>query len=139
MRKKVLLASLILITIALGFIRDQIFIPLNDIIDKGGDVGGKLILLKWVLTAVFSILYLGSTGVVLYLLFGSIKYVVLATIMYGLLLAVSLVFSCIGLIFFTFQDVYPFVRALMGIAQSPLILMILIAACYVNEKLIVHK
>ena len=133
MKKKGLLLFLTALTIALGFFRDFVFVPINKIIESGNDPDGKLALTKWGLTLLFTLAYLAITCGFLYVLFKAVKYVLASMVLYGVLLFVSAITVLIGYIFFSFHDVYPFVRTLMGVAQSPVILMILIPACLLNE------
>jgi len=133
MKKKLLISGLIILTVALGFLREYIFETLNHIIEAGADAGGNFSLLKWVFTFVFSILYLILTGCFLQLLFHSGKYIRLAIFVYAVLFGVSFLVLSAGYVFTSFNNVYAFTRTVMGIAQSPIVLIILIPACFLNE------
>jgi hypothetical protein len=139
MKKRSLLIGLAIVIVMIGFIRDALFIPINEVIEKGGDSDGKLGILKWVLTALFTIVYMGLTAGSIFLVFRSLKYSLLSIGIYAALCIFSFLIALIGYIFFTFSDVYPLVRTIMGIVQSPVILIVLIASCYLNEKLRVDK
>ncbi len=134
MKRRVLIVVLLLLTIALGFVRDYIFVSLNGFIESVNDAGGRLSLLKWVLTALFSLLYLLDTCVFLFVCFGDKKYVWLSLFSFALLFLTAFFASLISYCFFTFADVYPFIRAVMGVAQSPIIMMVLTVAAYLGTK-----
>lgn len=129
MRKYLIITLLILITIAVGFIRDAVFIPINASIKEGADTG----ILKWVLTLLFTAIYLIITLLFLWILYRSVKYILIAISVYLLILVVSLLILTVGYFFSSFQAVYPLVRAIMGIAQSPVIIMVLIAIGYMGK------
>ncbi|TAL57998.1 MAG: hypothetical protein EPN85_12675 [Bacteroidetes bacterium] len=133
MKKRVLIGVLIIITICLGFLRDYIFVSINRFIESGADAGERLLLLKWVLTGLFSLLYLLLTGAFLYVLFNEKKYILIAIYCYAMLFVVAFLSAAFGYGFFTFKIVYPFIRTVMGMAQSPILMMILVTACYINE------
>ena len=134
MKKKFLIALLVAVAIAIGFLRDYVFVSINQIIEHSNDASGKLSVLKWTLTFVFSVLYLILTSTLLYVLFQSAKYIWLAVFTYVLLFAVSFSAAIGGYLISSFQNVYPFVRTVMGIAQSPVVMIILIPACFLNEQ-----
>ncbi|MBI4931934.1 MAG: hypothetical protein HY841_14325 [Bacteroidetes bacterium] len=139
MKKKIIIIGLIVVVIALGFLRDYLFVSMNHIIESGGDVHGNLSMQKWILTFVFSLLYLGICCTVLYLIFYSFKYVLLAFAAYSLLFLVSFFVALAGYFISSFESVYPFIRTVMGIAQSPVVLIVLIPACFLNELKIRSK
>jgi hypothetical protein len=134
MQRKILIVILVAIAIALGFLRDYVFVFINYSIGAGHENAGKLSILKWVLTLLFSILYLINTCAVLFVLFQSKKYVRIAAWSYIFLFAISLLAAFCGYVFSSFENVYPFVRTIMGIAQSPVIMMILVPACFLDGK-----
>ena len=136
MTRKFLIAALIITAMALGFIRDHIFVSINQSIGSGNDPGGKLSMLKWVLTIFFSGIYLLHTIVMLYVLFQSKKYIRITLFFYAFLFSVSFLAGAGGYFISSFERVYPFIRMLMGVAQSPVVLMILIAACFLDQRLL---
>ena len=140
MKKKFLIAVLVAVAVAIGFLRDYVFVSINQIIDHSNDASGKLSLLKWTLTFVFSILYLANTSALLYALFRSAKYIWIAVFAYILIFTVAFAVSIGGYLISSFENVYPFVRTVMGIAQSPIVMIILISASFLNEsKLFVKR
>jgi hypothetical protein len=135
MKKKTLfIVLLIAITIILGFLRDYVFVSINHIIETGNGTNGHLLILKWILTGFCSILYLGITCFFLFLLFRSQKYIRIAISIYVLIFAIAFLIGGIGYITVSFGKVYLLVRAILGIAQSPIVMMILIPACFINEQ-----
>jgi len=167
MKKKFFIAALIVIIISMGFLRDYIFVTLNNFIEAGTDGNGKLFLLKWVLTILFSLLYFLSTCVFLYVLFGTGKsadanalqslsadsspltksrhthryrqYIWVAAFSYALLFVLALLLGVAGYFFSSFDGVYPLIRNILGIAQSPIVTMILIPFCLLNEAMATSK
>lgn len=129
MKKPVSILFLVLVTIFLGFYRDAVFIPINEKIKNGADLNA----LKWILTGIFTIAYMAITVILLFILYKSIKYVLIALSVYAFILIVSFLISLVGYVFFSFQAVYPFIRTIMGVAQSPVIAMVLIAICYIDK------
>ena len=129
MKKPISIILLVLVIIILGFYRDAVFIPINEDIKKGADLNT----LKWILTGIFTIAYMAITVILLFILYKSIKYVLIALSVYAFILIVSFLISIVGYIFFSFQAVYPFIRTIMGVAQSPVIAMVLIAICYIDK------
>ena len=133
MKKKVFILLLVAVIIALGFLRDYIFVSINRSIESGNDIGGKLSILKWILTFVFSMVYLGFTCWLLYAVFQTKKYFWLAITVYSALFLIAFISAGAGYFFSSFKSVYPFVRTVMGITQSPVLMMVLIPSCLWNE------
>src|ERR1035437_10971973 len=132
MKKKILFIVLLIITtVILGFLRDHVFVSINQIIETGNDTNGHLLILKWILTGFCSIVYLGITCAFLFLIFHSRKYVWVAISVYLLIFAVAFLIGGIGYITVSFGKVYLLIRAILGIAQSPIVMMILIPACFI--------
>lgn len=140
-----LLALLSTVIIFMGFYRDFVFKSINALIkaydyqlDYSMPNGlqflndwqpSALVRLKWVLTIVCSLIFMGLTIAVLRLLFPSrnkskLVYVIYLTltILSGLLMSIGFIFPALALKMYTLS------RYLMGFLQSPLILMILIPA-----------
>lgn len=131
-RKKIFIIALVVATIFFGFLRDYIFVSINHVIETGNDVGGNLSVLKWGLTFLFTLLYFALTCAFLFILFHSKKYIRLAVFVYAVLVAVAFIASAAGYLISSFENIYPYVRTVMGIAQSPIVMMILIAACLIK-------
>ena len=134
MQKKLVIAGLIIIAISLGFLRDHVFVFINYLIETGGDPEGKLSMLKWVLTLLFSLAYLMNTCALLFVFFRSQKYIRIAVLSYSFLFAAALLSAATSCIFSSFGNVYPFVRTILGVAQSPVVMMILIPICFFDRS-----
>jgi heme/copper-type cytochrome/quinol oxidase subunit 2 len=94
-----------------------------------------LLNLKWVLTLVFSIVYLMIALFAIKTLFNNRKYTQIAIGTYLGIILFSSIFILIGYLFHsTSEKMYEFARYFMGLAQSPIILMILIPAFKISEK-----
>lgn len=131
--KSLIIILLIITTIILGYFRGYIFVSINAMIETG-NAGAYLLSLKWLLTFVFSILYFLLTYIFLVVIFRSQKYLWLSAGVYVFLFTVSFFAAVIGKFITSFENVYPFVRSVIEIAQSPIVLMILIPACFINES-----
>ena len=134
-KRKILIALLILAVISLGYLRDYIFVSINEITGQGPSGTGKLFIWKWPLTFAFAVAYLAITVLFLRILFSEKKYIQIALLIYAFLFSVAFIVSASGYVFFSFEKVYPFVRTIMGVAQSPIVLMILIPFCLLLKKL----
>lgn len=144
MKKKILIAVFAIALIALGFLRDKIFVSINE--ETGQGLVGilnpdhrNLFIWKWVLTFIFSFIYLFLTSILIFLIFHSKKYIWLAVFLYGALFAIAFFIAGVGFLFSSFENVYPFIRTIMGIAQSPILIIILIPALLLNEAQIGDK
>ena len=135
MKKKLFIAGLIVFVVALGFFRDYVFVSINEKTGQGPIGSGNLFYWKWILTFVFILQYLVLTCLFLHLLFGEKKYIWLGIYVYTALVAVSFIAGGAGVLFSSFEKVYPFIRTVLGIAQSPIIIMILTPVCYLNEAM----
>ncbi|MEK6616916.1 MAG: hypothetical protein AABZ32_12560 [Bacteroidota bacterium] len=133
MKKKSVIIILIITTIVAGFVRDYIFVSINEKTGQGTAGSGNLFYWKWILTFMFALLYLVLTCLFLYLFFRKKKYIRLTVFVYAGLFTVSLLTAGTGSFISSFEKVYPFIRTVMGIAQSPVVMMILISACLLNE------
>lgn len=95
----------------------------------------NLIKIKWLLTIICSAFYLIISIISIKILFENKKYIHIAIGVYIALTLVSAIFMTTGYLFPTLsKNMYSFSRYLMGMAQSPLILMILIPAFKISEK-----
>jgi hypothetical protein len=138
-KNKILLAALIVIIISLGYLRDYVFVSINKITGQGLQGEGKLFLLKWPLTFLFSLVYLGIFCLLIHYIFSKKKYLQLTVLIYLLLFFISFITAATGYLFFSMEKVYPFIRTIMGITQSPIVAMILVPAFLWNEFLAVEK
>ena len=144
MKKKFILFFFVLITIALGYVRDYIFVSINE--KTGQGLAGvsnpdqhPLFIWKWMLTFLFAFIYLGVTCLVLHFIFARKKYLHLAVLAYAVLFLISFLAAGAGYFISSFENVYPYIRTLMGMAQSPVVMMILIPAFLFDEYRIAEK
>ncbi len=135
MKKNILIAVLIILMIGLGFVRDHVFVSLNHLIETGNDPRGRLSMLKWMLTFAFSFFYFVNTSALLFALFPSKKYVLVTVYTYVFLFAISFLAVVSGYLLTSFKNAYPFARMVMGVAQSPVIVMLLVPAGWMGEAL----
>lgn len=135
----------------LGYFRDSVFKTINALL-RAWDLDQDyflprylsflenfeyetLINLKWVLTLFFCFLYLFLSIFVIKLLFYSKKHQKITFFTYFAIIIFSAFFILIGLVWqSTSEKMYEFARYLMGMAQSPIILMILIPTFKLLEK-----
>ncbi len=96
---------------------------------------GTLINIKWGLTLVFSVVYLFISVITIKLVFNNKKYVRLAVATYIGITLISGFFIGFGHLFHPHSEkMYSLARYLMGMVQSPVLLMILIPAFMLNKK-----
>ncbi len=141
--KKSLLILIICLLLFLGFYRDFVFKNINALL-KAWDFDleysmpnslklfenleyATLVNLKWLLTLLFSIIYLIIPVYTIHLLFKNKKYTVITIYLYVSITVMSSLFILTGVVFENTSDkMYEFARYFMGMLQSPIILMILI-------------
>ncbi len=139
LNKKIILTVILFVAVALGYLRDSVFVSINERTGQGPSGTGALFFWKWPLTFAFAFAYFLLTCIVIRFIFHEKKYIYLAAVIYFLLCFIALLAAGSGYVIYSFEKVYPFVRTIMGIAQSPVVLLILLPFCYVNEKLSVNK
>jgi hypothetical protein len=136
--------------LTIGYYRDFVFKTINGLI-KAWDFDvdyvippslkflenypyDTLLTIKWLLTLLFSIVYLIITLIAIRMLFNSSKYSRIAIGTYIGIILFSGIFILLGYLFHsTSEKMYEFARYFMGLAQSPVILMILIPAFKISE------
>jgi hypothetical protein len=150
MKKLVYLLSIVCIILFTGYYRDSVFKNINALIkakdfDMDYSMPGSLHFLqnynydtllnvKWLLTFLFSAIYFLITFVTVKVLFGNKKYGMLTFIAYLAVVSISILLIFTGYIFPALSEkMYEFARYLMGMAQSPIILMVLIPAFKISE------
>jgi hypothetical protein len=150
-KNHLLLALIISLLLFFGYYRDFVFKNINGLL-KAWDYNmtynlprslqffenydyDTLLNIKWLLTLLFSIIYLLIAIKTIGLLFENKKYTRITLAAYIAVTMVSALFIATGLIFKnTSETMYEFARYLMGMAQSPVILMVLIPAFKLSEK-----
>lgn len=134
-----------------GFYRDFVFKSINALLQawdhdmdfamppslqflKGYEYD-TLVNIKWILTLAFSILYLLFALLLVNRLFHSRSYIRITLAVYAGIVIVSGLFMGYGMIdHHAAGRMYSFARYLMGMAQSPVVLMILVPAFKLAEK-----
>lgn len=151
-KRRILVSSFLLILLVLvGFYRDFLFKSINALL-KARDFemdysmpdglhftenwsDHSLQLAKWVLTMVFTAVYFTLTLIAIRTLFGRSRAFYFTLLPYLFLIALSGLSMLVGFLFANFsENAYEVARYLMGIAQSPLVLMILIPAMKLSAK-----
>ncbi|MCW3082636.1 MAG: hypothetical protein JWP12_2 [Bacteroidetes bacterium] len=142
---------MIMCMLILGFYRDFVFKNINALLqarDHNMDYAmprslnfisnyeyTTIVNIKWLLTLVFSLLYLGISIAVIRFMFHNRNYNRITIASYAGIIIVSAVLITAGLLFkSTSEKMYEFARYLMGMAQSPIVVMILIPAFKIAEK-----
>lgn len=151
LKESFLILLLIIVFIAVGFFRDAVFMNLNSQLYKlyfknyeytlpdwlsvfEGWPYMKLYYFKYILTALFVLLYLLLCIASVFAFSGSknnIKWVFYA---YGIVLLLSLITYIGGYTLNNFPKGFLFTRNLMGLLQSPFIVMIIIPALKLEKK-----
>lgn len=129
-RKTIQIIVAICGVIALGFLRELVFVSINELIQTSTDAK-LLVALKWVLTVLFSLFYLAITYAVLRNILNSGHLAKVSVVAYALIFLVSASIMLVGASFAEAISFYTITRQLMGILQSPFILMILVAFSWI--------
>jgi hypothetical protein len=141
---------LLFLVVGTGFLRDYLFKSVNALL-KAWDYDqdyylpaplsflenyeyNTLVNLKWLMTLIFSIIYLFISIFSLKLIFHDHRYRRLCIYTYAAIILLSGLFIGWGMIAGKPEKMYEFARYLMGMAQSPIVLMILIPALKLSEK-----
>jgi hypothetical protein len=143
LKKAVLLVLLIAVFLTCGFFRDYVFLNVNEEMrvtyyhstDSTLAPGMKFLesysysqmyYIKWALTFLFSFLFMLLTMAFVRLFFPERKYLVWTLFTYLALVAFAALFWFGGFLANDSEKGYIFSRFLMGMAQSPVVLMVLI-------------
>jgi hypothetical protein len=144
-KKYILLLAIVCVLLLLGYYRDFVFKTINALLQaKDYDAvftapptlqfldhysAAGLIKLKWALTLLFTLVYLGLTLFTIRIVFDEQKYSRLTIGVYIVIMLLSGILMLMGYAFDGLAErMYEPARYLMGLAQSPVILMILIPA-----------
>jgi hypothetical protein len=143
--------TMVFLLVFFGYLRDYLFKSVNALL-KAWDYDrdyylpaplsflenydyNTLVNLKWLMTLIFSLIYLVLCVASLRIVFKSHRYLRLAIFTYVAIIILSGLFILAGMVFSgSSEKMYEFARYIMGMAQSPLILMILIPALKLSEK-----
>ena len=150
-KRNLIIFIMAILAIATGFLRDTVFKTINAIL-RAWDLDQDyflppfisflqnleyqtLVNLKWLLTLFFSLIYLSLSIIIVKTLFKGNKYKRITVFTYFGVFVVSAGFIVSGYVFKSSSEkMYEFARYLMGMAQSPIILMILIPTFKLMEK-----
>jgi hypothetical protein len=144
-RKYALLLILVVFFIASGFYRDFVFLNVNAqmrasyYLHKDSELAPSMKFLeaysyihlyyvKWVLTFLFSLLFMTYTIGIIHLYFPEKKYIRWAVITYALLFSIAALFWTGGYLANHSEKGYLVARFLMDMTQSPIMLIVLIPA-----------
>jgi hypothetical protein len=150
--RKILWSILIIALLCLaGFYRDFVFKSINNLLQAwDNDMSysmaahlsfleefeyDSLVRLKWLLTLLFSLCFLLITMLAIHVLFTNRYYLRIAIFSYLALVILSALITFTGFLIEGLADeAYELARYLMGIAQSPLVLMILVPCFLLADK-----
>jgi hypothetical protein len=139
-----LLALIITVLLFIGFYRENIFVTINTVIlniikSSGFKHSGfhsnllrfsylMLYFSKWILTLVFTFTYLFFACLSIFIVYRNTRYVLICIYFFIAVFLLSFIFMGMGYFFHRYDLFYLFARKMMGLAQSPALLMILIPA-----------
>lgn len=143
-RKKIILIILIALIVVTGFLRDFLFVNINGQIFIShynseqigvstylrciwGKSVNELENIKWILTLGFTIIYFCYSAVIVFVIFKQLLYIYLTGYVFLSVIIISGITIFLGkLLPEYYQNTYEISRFLMGMVQSPVVLMILI-------------
>lgn len=144
--KKILTLLSFILLFIIGYIRESIFLVINSVLNKYpfpynpsyipppeylySLTTQELINLKWVFTIAFSLLYMLFSWLIIYFFFQSKKFTKIVLYIYTILIAITILIICIGLLFDCFDLLYIPSRFIVGIIQSPLLVIVLFTLFY---------
>lgn len=139
--RKILTLLFFIFLFIIGYIRESIFLVINSVLNHYpfpynpsyippptylySLTTQELINLKWVFTITFSLLYLFFSWLIIYLFFQSKKFTKIVLYIYIILITITSLIIGIGLLFNCFDLLYTPSRFIVGIIQSPLLVIIL--------------
>ena len=144
-RKVIRITAIALCIIAIlitGFIRDALFTGINESIASNGSDDFKFLnffnsiedainiesiyIAKWGYTLLFSLIYLVMASSLIYLIYERMVFIYFTIGLYFLLMLISLVILVTGITIDDYAMGYSIARKIMGMVQSPILIMILI-------------
>lgn len=148
--KILIVISIVIFLILIGLLRIFLFVNINNQLKENLQdptffyenkielisefSNDQLITLKWFLTIAFTLFYLGISCLVANYFFQERIFIKITAVVYLLIVLISFFVMAGG---YFYSDIsgsaYQFSRYLMGIAQSPLVLMILIPAFKISK------
>lgn len=149
--KNSLAAVFFLIIFFVGYIRETIFLVINAVLFKSpfpyntsyvtppsflyNISPEKLVYLKWVLTIGFSSIFFALSILLINFYFKNKGNNKLTIWVYVFLVGASFLLSAIGIVFKNFIETYTFNRFIIGLAQSPLVPLVLFVMFYFKSKM----
>lgn len=132
-----------IILFIIGYIRESIFLVINSVLHNYpfpynpsyipppdylySLTTQELINLKWIFTLIFSLLFMLFSWLIIHFIFNSKTYSKVVIYIYTFFISISLLFAGIGILFNCFELLYTPSRFIVGIIQSPLLVIILLA------------
>jgi len=137
MRKLLIGIVLTALIVGIGFLRDIVFVELNNtikVVQLGrGDIY-NLMIAKYVLTIAFTLGYAILTALLVWFIYAKKELVLIAVGCFGLLLVAALIVYGAGTVVSSADAGYKMASSVMGLAQSPFPTMLLMAAFYYYNK-----
>lgn len=149
--KNILAGGFVILLFFVGYLRETVFLVINSVLRKYPfpynssyiapptflyDFNDNtLLMLKWVLTFGFSALFAGLTILFIHFYFKNKIYNKITFRIYLMLVGVSLLLSLLGMVFNTFDETYAISRFVIGLAQYPLIPLVLFVLFYFKSSI----
>lgn len=141
-KQVLIIFAAILWVYATGIVRDTLFVGINQSLGVSGPghaahlySGQVLIVFKWLLTLLFSLLYFGYCMLLIRLLFPAKVLYRLCILLYSGLFAASLFISLAGKIIGFTEQGYRISRDIAGLIQSPILIMLFCGAIMLYRTL----
>lgn len=144
-------AVFLIIIFFIGYLRETIFLVLNSVLNKYpfpynnsyvsppnflySYSSQTLITVKWVLTFGFSIIFFMVSWVLIHFYFKNRSFNKITIWAYLFLVGVSFLTAALGILLGNFDETYTLSRFVIGLAQSPLIPLVLFVLFYFKTKM----
>lgn len=148
--KKIIVIVLFLISFIIGYARETIFLVINAVIHNYPYPYNisyvkppsflyqlpieSLTQIKWLLTFVFSMVFMGVCLLITNFYFKNKRYNYIVIFTYTLLLIIASFVVMLGYLFNAYNAFYTFSRMLAGVMQSPIFPIFLFIAFYINQN-----
>lgn len=152
--KKILTLFSFILLFIIGYIRESIFLVINSVLNNYpfpynpsyipppeylySLTTQELINLKWVFTLIFSLLFMFFSWLIIHVVFNSRIYNKIVIYIYTFFISISFLIAGVGILFNCFEILYTPSRFIVGIIQSPLLVIILFSLFFLlnqNEKM----
>ena len=136
MRKLLIGTVLTALIVGTGFLRDIVFVELNNSIAHAQSAGDAhdLMIAKYVLTFAFTLGYTILTALLVWFIYAKKELVLITVGCFGLLLLTALIVYGAGTVVSSSDTGHKMASSVMGLAQSPFPTMLLMAAFYYYNK-----